>query len=330
MAHLYIIESSCMVFQQMLCYADWNNITANYAYGDLITGFDSGYYGGSVMCSHYLEETPITRLLIAFIMALFLLGCASKPPADNPDAPAAWAEENDPLEPFNRSMYQLDQGLDTVLVRPLVITYRVIPKPARRAISNVIRNARSPITLANDILQGEGTRAGITVARLIINSTLGIAGMFDVASEFGLPYHYEDFGQTLAAWGVNEGPFLYAPILGPLSGRDVVGLTVDSLTFDPTAWYGWADNPRWHQAVYFGVMVIDTRGNNWDALEELRKSSIDYYATLRSAYRQTRDKEIRNGAPQPIEDLPIFEENEDPFSSIKPAPPVTVTTAINE
>jgi len=314
----------------MLCYADFNNITANDTCGGSLTSFDSGYYDGSVMRFQYFEETPIKKLLPAFIMALLLFGCASKQPADDPDALADWTEINDPLEPFNRSMYQLDRGLDTVLVRPLVITYRVLPQPTRQAVSNVIRNARSPITLTNDVLQGEGRRAGTTFVRLIINSTIGIAGLFDVASEFGLPYHYEDFGQTLATWGFSEGAFLYAPILGPLSARDAVGLTVDTLMLDPTTWYGWADNPMWHQIAKFGILVIDTRENTWDALEELEKSSIDYYATLRSAYRQTRGKELRNGTPQTIDDLPTFDDNEDPFSSIRPASPAIVTTAINE
>lgn len=261
------------------------------------------------------------------VAVLALSACASKPPASNPEALRAYQENNDPFEPWNRSMMQLDQGLDTVFFDPAIAVYRtIVPKPGRQGVTNVLRNFRTPITLANDIFQGEGARAENTLGRFLINSTIGVFGLFDVATRWGLPYHFEDFGQTLAVWGFGEGPYLYVPILGPSGARDSTGYLVDSLGIDAMAWAGRADNPFWWQVAYFGVIAIDLKEGTGPALEELEASSIDYYAALRSAYRQNRAKEIRNGAPAPLTDFNDYDyddDNEDgdgdgdPFSSLE-------------
>lgn len=272
------------------------------------------------MSKTYRSSLLIPRTVFLFVAAISLGACASKPPASNPDALRAYEENNDPLEPWNRAMMQLDQGLDTVFFDPIVTGYKtVVPDPGRRSVSKAIRNFRSPITFANDLLQGEGRRAGTTLRRFLINSTVGFFGFFDVAEEWGLPYHYEDLGQTMAVWGIGEGPYLYVPILGPSGARDLSGYTVDVYTFDPMAWVGYADNPFWWQLAYFGGVAIDLKSINEGALDEFKASSVDYYAALRSAYRQNRAKEIRNGAPAP---LPAFEDYDedgdgDPFSSLQ-------------
>ena len=275
------------------------------------------------MVSPIVHLGPFHRALIPLLIALSFSACATRPPASDVDAVWAYEELNDPLEPWNRAMLQLDQGLDTVLFNPVIAVYEtVIPEPGRQGVTNVIRNFRAPITLANDILQGEGRRAGITTGRFVVNSTIGVLGLFDVAARMGLPYHSEDFGQTLAVWGVGEGPYLYVPILGPSGVRDLTGYAADAFSSDPMAWVGYADNPFWWQVEYFYGIALDAKYRAGPVLDDLKASSIDYYAALRAAYRQNRAQAIRNGAPPPLPALDEFDDFDngdgDPFSATQP------------
>lgn len=243
-------------------------------------------------------------------------------------AVAAYEEANDPLEPFNRAMFRTDQVLDRVLVRPVVNGYRaVVPQPGRRGIGNFVRNIRSPITFVHDVLQGEPERAGVTLSRFFVNSFIGVLGLFDVGAEIGLPYHSEDLGQTLAVWGVGNGPYIYAPLFGPSSLRDGTGFVVDAVFVDPLAWYSRGDNRyTWAQWVVFGALMIDLKDDTMFAADELKASSIDYYASLRSAYRQIRADQIRNGAPAPMEDFDEFSStSEEAIVASLPAPEMPQT-----
>lgn len=254
---------------------------------------------------------PLLKLVPVLAVAA-LSACATKPPASDPEALAAYEEINDPLEPWNRAMHQLDQGLDTVLFDPTIAVYEtIIPEPGRQGVTNFIRNFRSPITLVNDILQGEGKRAGVTTGRFVVNSTVGLLGFIDVAQHWGMPYHSEDFGQTLAVWGVGEGPYLYVPILGPSGARDLTGYAVDTFSSDPMAWVGYADNPFWWQVAYFYGVALDGKYRAGPVLDDLKASSIDYYAALRAAYRQNRAAAIRNGAPTPAPEMDDFDDFDD-------------------
>ena len=234
-----------------------------------------------------------------------LSACATKPPATNAMALAAYEEADDPLEPMNRAMFTVDASLDKVLVRPVIQGYRlIVPRQGRKGIYNFVNNLRSPVTLANDILQGEFTRAGITLGRAVVNTGMGFFGFFDVGQKRGLDRHTEDFGQTLGVWGVPEGPFVYVPFLGPSSVRDGAGTAVDAFLIDPLTWYSRGDGAMgWVQWAYFGTTYVSAKDVFMDPLDELKKSSLDYYAALRSSYRQIRAAEIRNGAPPPLEDF---------------------------
>lgn len=245
------------------------------------------------------------RLTLALALAATLAACATKPPASNPMALAAYEEANDPLEPFNRAMFKVDAGLDQVLVRPVIKTYRfIVPEGGRKSVDNFVNNLNAPITFVNDILQGEIRRAGTTLGRFVVNSTVGFLGFFDVGEKIGMPYHSEDFGQTLAVWGVSDGPYIYVPLLGPSTVRDGAGFLVDSFATDPLAWYNRGDGSMgWVQWASFGLIYIDIKDVTMDVLDELKKSSLDYYAALRSSYRQIRAAEVRNGAPPPMEDF---------------------------
>ena len=225
---------------------------------------------------------------------VLLAGCAT-PPSNDPEALEAYKEANDPLEPMNRYFFELNYAADELLFKPLAGWYYVaLPNFAQDGVRNVLRNVRSPVVLANDIFQGEGDRAGVTVGRFLVNSTMGVGGLFDIASRIGLDYHDEDFGQTLAIAGVGEGPYLMLPLLGPSNPRDAAGRVVDML-FDPLTYvgvFGGVGNFGLGAAVVDGV---DTRARNLKTLDEIRKGSLDYYATIRSLYRQRRNDEINNG-----------------------------------
>jgi len=229
---------------------------------------------------------------------------ASAPPTVTTDQ-VTQPDENDPFESSNRFFFGVNQVLDDVILRPVAEVYRgVLPDFARDGVRNFLNNLNSPVIFANDLLQGEGDRAGTTMVRFGINTTVGVAGLFDVASDLGYPYHDEDFGQTLAVWGVNDGPYFYFLIMGPSSARDFTGFVVDR-GLDPLTYVGWGDDYEWVPITRAVVNVIDLRSRNIETLDEIERTSVDYYASIRSLYRQSRADAIRNGKPS--SDLPDFD-----------------------
>ena len=219
--------------------------------------------------------------------------------AQNPSAP-----ENDPFEPTNRVIFDANDALDKAIALPIAQAYvYVVPQFARTGVHNFLENLDAPVTFANDVLQGEIDRAGQTLARLAINSTVGIGGLVDVGADLDIPAHTEDFGQTLAVYGLSEGPYLVLPLFGPSDPRDAVGMGVDQF-FDPLTYAKYHNRTFWSALRYVGKL-IDTRSRNIDSLEAVERSSIDYYAALRSLYRQQRDNEIRNSKPN-SQSLPEF------------------------
>jgi phospholipid-binding lipoprotein MlaA len=239
--------------------------------------------------------TSLPRLAAALLTLALLAGCAARPDPNDPDAVAEFKQNNDPIEPFNRTMYSVHKGIDKVVLRPVAVAYRdVVPQPIRTGIRNILGNLRTPVILANDMLQGEPRRAGDTLGRFLINSTLGLGGIFDVAgSQFGVSGHSEDYGQTLAVWGVGEGAYLFVPILGPSNPRDLTGFGL-GIAADPLTWVGQGVAVDALTGTRAGTTVVDTRESLIDALDAVDRESLDPYATLRSAYRQRRNAEIRN------------------------------------
>ncbi len=208
---------------------------------------------------------------------------------------------NDPLEPMNRFVFEFNRAFDMALLKPLAEGYRaVIPEAGRNMVRDFLDNLKAPLVFTNDVLQGEPERAGETMGRFAINTVAGVGGLFDVS---GIDHHGEDFGQTLAVWGAPEGPYLVLPFFGPSPVRDTVGLIGD-FYLDPINHY--LDNVdrtdlRW---VRLGARAIDTRSRNIETLDEIERSAIDLYATVRSLYRQRRNDEIRNGNPAPTVPMP--------------------------
>jgi phospholipid-binding lipoprotein MlaA len=237
--------------------------------------------------------------LLAFLalVAFNLSGCATKPPASDPDALADYEQTNDPLEPTNRVFYAINNGIDTVILRPAALAYRyVVPGPVREGIHNVLANIGTPVQLVNDILEAKPRRAGDTTMRFLINTTAGLLGIFDVATKWGYPDHDADFGMTLALWGVPEGPFLFLPVLGPSDPRDASGF-VAGIALDPFTWIGTGPNkPGWSAFKWSrqGLNAIDQRERVLDSLDQIKKTALDPYATFRSLYRQHRHAQIEN------------------------------------
>ncbi len=229
---------------------------------------------------------PVIAIALAGALAT---GCST---TSNPRA----AEQNDPWESTNRTIFDFDVKLDRYVARPIARGYNyAVPTLARDGIHNVLINLNSPVVLANDLLQGETDRAGQTLWRAVINTTFGLGGLLDAAGKSGTPAHDEDFGQTLAVWGVGEGPYLVLPFLGPKPPRDLSGDLVDNL-FDPLTYAQYKNSTTWN-IVRAGLGVLDYRAANVETVEQIERSSIDFYATTRSLYRQHRNSEIRNGAP---------------------------------
>ena len=210
-----------------------------------------------------------------------------------------YVEVGDCFEKVNRGVFAFNQALDKVIFKPLAKGYRMFPQPIRSGTSNALSNLGNVVTVPNNVLQGQFKDAGINSARFVINSTLGIAGIFDVASYYGLKKRdKEDYGQTLGSWGVGEGCYLVLPIFGPSTVRDLTGSLTSAIGGDP--WYNITvrnDTQYFEESDYYysrGGDGINFRAKNIDSFENLEKNSMDFYASVRSLYLQDRRKKIMN------------------------------------
>ena len=234
----------------------------------------------------------------AFVLCItaVLAGCATK----DPEA----LSQNDPWEPTNRAVFDFDVKLDHFVASPIAKFYRsAVPEPARLGIHNALDNLHAPVVLVNDLLQGDGDKAGDTASRFVMNSTAGLAGLIDVASRIGISSHENDFGITLGMAGAQEGSYLVLPLVGPKPPRDLVGTGVD-IAFDPLTYITW-NNSTLYMIVRAGLTVLDQRAANIDSVASIERSSIDFYASTRSLYRQYRNGEIHGGVTAG-QDLPNF------------------------
>jgi phospholipid-binding lipoprotein MlaA len=228
----------------------------------------------------------LSRLLPLAAVAL-LAGCAiAKPRTD------------DPLEKFNRKVYVFNDTLDKAVIRPVAVGYRKVTNPpVRRSISDFFTNIRMPITVANDLLQARPKQAAQSTGRFLVNLTLGIGGFFDPASQLGIPLEDNDFGITLARWGVPEGDYLVLPFVGPTTVRDVWHLPVDSYFFDPLSIYSRNHDYKYSQQYLPTVLYLVTLRSRGIDAEGFLKSAYDPYVFIRDAYRQQRLYQIYDGNP---------------------------------
>jgi phospholipid-binding lipoprotein MlaA len=215
---------------------------------------------------------------------------------------ASDVSQNDPAEPVNRAIFDANHAVDRHVMRPVAEAYQDwMPQGVRTGVHNFSANLKQPATVANDLLQGNASYAWTATKRFAINTTIGGGGVVDVAAGRGLAPHTSDFGQTLAVWGVDEGPFVELPVLGPSNLRDAFG-TLVGFALDPLTAIG---SPIVSALSYAGTGagLVDARSNHLQTLDELERTSLDYYATLRSASRQARQAKItasKEGEPKPL------------------------------
>jgi phospholipid-binding lipoprotein MlaA len=233
--------------------------------------------------------------LVLLIAGLWLAGCASLPNNSKPD-------QRDPWERFNRATFKFNDALDRAVLRPTARAYvKVTPRVVRTGVSNFFSNLETTTTLVNDVLQGKMRAAGHDTARFLMNTTLGLGGLFDPATASGIDKNDEDFGQTLGKWGMSSGPYLMLPLLGPTTVRDGAGEAVDTFTEAPH--YLEDDSTRY---LITAVEVVDIRAGLLD-LDEQLKQSFDRYAFVRNAWLQRREYKVRDGA---VEDSALEEEED--------------------
>ena len=248
-----------------------------------------------------MQQSVMGRFFRAGLMlaAVATMGaCASTAERSNP--------ESDPWEPLNRGIYAFNNTLDRAIMRPIAIGYRaIIPSFARRGVTNFSKNLRTPSSALNNFLQGKPRQGVSDIARFMFNSTLGVAGLFDVASAGGLEIYDEDFGQTLAVWGVPNGPFVVVPMLGPFTLRDAVALPVNIYT-DLLIHY---DNSSVRDKLY-ALRLIDLRARLL-TVDRLLEDSKDPYITIRESYLQNRIYQVYDGNPPDDDDYYDDFEEED-------------------
>jgi phospholipid-binding lipoprotein MlaA len=256
-----------------------------------------------------LREALWRSAATAFFCAA-LAGCAAQP-----DGPAVAAVDPiDPLEPVNRNILKLNDVFDRILLKPLAQGYvAILPEDGRDAVRRVLDNMKEPTVFFNNALQGEVERAGITAGRLVVNTTVGLGGILDVAKQWGLPRQPADFGQTLYVWGVPSGPYLVLPLFGPSNPRDAIGMGLDAYA-DPLSLFSQMDAYSEITIARFVGDGIDQRARVLDVLDDLEKNSLDFYAQLKSLSQQHRASELRHGAAT----APESEFYEDP-EKVEPA-----------
>ena len=223
-------------------------------------------------------------------------------------------QTKDCFEKLNRATFAFNQSLDKAVIKPIAKGYSKLPKPIQKGTSNAVKNLSTLITIPNNILQGDVKTAIINSARLVVNTTLGLLGTIDVANNMGFPkYEKEDYGQTLAVWGVGSGCYVVLPVLGPSTIRDTAGSFAYVLGGDP--WYNASahgNNEYLSEGLYIASKAlsgIDFRANNIESLDNLEKNSIDFYASVRSLYLQDRQNKIENNSRGNIE--VIYKDEED-------------------
>lgn len=201
---------------------------------------------------------------------------------------------NDPLEGLNRTTLKMNDAADKALLLPIAKGYRAVtPQAGRTIISNFLRNLNSPIIIGNELLQGDLEGAGNATARVIINTLAGFGGILDLAEQGGIEYEPEDFGQTLAKWGVGDGMYIMIPLLGPSTTRDTAGRLVDSYA-DPLRIYLFNIDEKHIHYTRMGASVVSQREDLIEVVDDLRRNSFDYYAAMRSAYYQHRQALIND------------------------------------
>jgi len=241
----------------------------------------------------------MNKILLTSLIAIMLTSGASAGTDGENSLSKKSGPVKDCFEGLNRATFSLNQGLDKVIFKPVAKGYRKLPSSVRTGTSNALDNLSSLITIPNNVLQGEFKKAGVNTGRFVVNTTLGIVGIFDVADQMGFPeYEKEDYGQTLGTYGFGEGCYLVVPVLGPSTLRDTTGMFINILGGDPyyTASFD-GNNEYLSKELYMTTKIIsgiNFRAKNLESIDNLEQNSMDFYASVKSLYLQDRQKKIAN------------------------------------
>ena len=211
----------------------------------------------------------------------------------------------DPFEPVNRAIFSFNNVADRIVLEPIAKGYKKLPSPIQSGISNILSNLRAPLVVVNQLLQGQGENAIQSTGRFFVNSTIGVFGLIDVAEKIGLEEREEDYGQTLATWGVGDGFYIVLPLFGPSNLRDTTGMVLTMMT-DPINAYAVSEGEAWLVPMRTAANAVDQRSQIIDEVNALRDNSVDYYAAVRSSYYQNRKAAINNVDDSELTPLPLI------------------------
>lgn len=231
-------------------------------------------------------------LLSAFLIvpATTAFSAVEPVPANHAVTPAYKADINDPIEPFNRAVFQFNRGVDFLVIKPITTVYTtVFPDFFRTSISNFLSNLSTPVWMVNNLLQADWTGFESNLHRLVVNTTLGFGGFNDVASHLNIQPVHADFGQTLGQWGLGQGFYLVLPLIGPSSLRDGTGRVVDNFAFDPYNVIFMDSETEWPVYARAGLAVVDARARYGKEYDDIMRNAVDPYVTFRSIYAQRRN-----------------------------------------
>ena len=248
----------------------------------------------------------LTIIIIGFSFNLSA-GAADDVKTDSEDFETTVYEDEiyDPLESLNRAVFSFNNVTDRIVLEPIAKGYRKLPSPVQSGVGNFINNLKLPLAAFNQLLQGQGKNAVQSTGRFLVNSTIGVFGLIDVADNIGLEQKEEDFGQTLATWGVGDGFYIVLPLFGPSNLRDTAGLVLTSTT-DPINAYAISEGEAWVIPLRTATNAVDQRSKIIDEVNALRNNSVDYYAAVRSSYYQNRKAAISNTDDNVLMPLPLI------------------------
>ena len=247
-------------------------------------------------------------ILIITLYSLNILGAASDQVTTDPgdyDTSQIEDEVYDPFEKLNRAIFSFNNVADKIVLEPVAKGYKKLPSPLQSGLSNFLSNLRTPLVVVNQFLQGQGSNAVQSSGRFIVNSTVGVFGLFDVADKIGLEEKEEDYGQTLATWGVGDGFYIVLPLFGPSNLRDTTGMILTMMT-DPVSAYAVSEGEAWIIPMRTAANAVDQRSKIIDEVNALRDNSVDYYAAVRSSYYQNRKAAINNIDDSELTPLPLI------------------------
>ena len=249
----------------------------------------------------------LISLLIISISFNLQAGAADEVNTNSDDFETTIYEDEiyDPLEDINRAIFSFNNVADRIILEPAAKGYKKLPPPVQSGLGNFINNLKLPLVAINQLLQGQGKNAIESTGRFVVNSTVGIFGLIDVADNIGLEQKQEDFGQTLATWGVGDGFYIVLPLFGPSNIRDTTGMFM-TMVSDPVNAYAVNQGEGWAIPLRTAVNAVDQRSQIIDEVNALRDNSVDYYAAVRSSYYQNRKAAIMNTDDNILTPLPLI------------------------